>query len=88
MPRPVLSLKSRSGNFMSKQLRLIGLGLDDDGHTRITQADDITLVGGSQETHERMQETAIKITEEAKRRGIPVREMELAMVRDVLEKMR
>jgi len=73
---------------MSKRLQLVGLGLDGDGHTRITRAEDITLVGGSQETHEQMQETAIKITEEAKRRGIPVREMELGMVRDVLERMR
>lgn len=48
---------------------LIGVGLDnDDGHKRVTTGDQFALVGGSQETHERMTETAIKTFEELKRR--------------------
>jgi len=36
---------------------LLGLGLDNkDGHTRVTRSDDYVLLGGSEETHERMQD--------------------------------
>jgi hypothetical protein len=49
---------------------LLGLGLDHtDGHKRITQAEQFTLVGGSAETHERMTETVVKTFEELKSRG-------------------
>jgi hypothetical protein len=49
---------------------LLGLGLDhDDGHKRITTAEDFTLVGGSSETHERMTETVLKTFETLKTRG-------------------
>jgi hypothetical protein len=46
----------------------LGVGLDDDGHRRVTQSDHFLLVGGSAETHERMQETAIKFGEALERR--------------------
>ena len=49
---------------------LLGLGLDgDDGHTRITRGPEFYLAGGSQDTHARMQETAVKITEKLAGRG-------------------
>lgn len=49
---------------------LVGLGLDNqDGHKRITRGEKFLLVGGSQETHERMTETTIKTFEELKRRA-------------------
>jgi hypothetical protein len=51
------------------QAQLLGLGLDSDGHKRITQGDNFTLVGGTQETHEVMTEKAIKINEKLKARG-------------------
>jgi hypothetical protein len=35
---------------------LLGVGLDSDGHVRATRGDDFLLVGGSEGTHERMQE--------------------------------
>ena len=48
---------------------ILGLGLDNtDGHTRITTGKNFKLVGGSKDTHEAMQETAIKINEELDRR--------------------
>lgn len=48
---------------------LLGVGLDNaDGHKRITTGEQFTLVGGSQETHERMTETVVKTFEELKRR--------------------
>jgi hypothetical protein len=48
----------------------LGVGLDnEDGHTRLTRGDNFVLYGGSQETHGRMQETAVKVNEELGRRG-------------------
>jgi hypothetical protein len=40
---------------------ILGVGLDnEDGHKRITQGEKFVLVGGSQDTHERMTETMMK----------------------------
>ena len=48
---------------------LLGLGLDNaDGHTRITHGENFHLLGGSKETHEMMQEHAIKLNEKLKER--------------------
>jgi hypothetical protein len=47
----------------------LGLGLDGDGHRRVTECDPFLLVGGSRETHERMLETAVRFTEALERRG-------------------
>jgi hypothetical protein len=53
-----------------KKAWLLGLGLDaKDGHTRITKGDNFKLVGGSEETHGVMQEKAVKVNEQLKRRG-------------------
>ncbi len=48
---------------------LLGLGLDSDGHKRITTGDNFKLVGGTQETHEQMTESVIKLNEKIKARG-------------------
>jgi hypothetical protein len=48
---------------------LLGLGLDSDGHKRITTGDNFKLVGGTQETHELMTESVIKLNEKIKARG-------------------
>ncbi len=51
------------------QAHLLGLGLDnEDGHKRITTAEQFTILGGSEETHGRMTETVIKTFEELKSR--------------------
>lgn len=43
---------------------IVGVGLDGtDGVKRITRTEEGVLVGGSKETHERMQETALKFSE-------------------------
>ena len=48
---------------------LLGLGLDSkDGHVRITKGENFRLFGGSQETHEIMQEKAVKFNEQLERR--------------------
>jgi len=61
----------------------LGVGLDQkDGHQRLTRSEHFLLVGGSTETHERMQDTAIRFGEELKRRG---RELEETPVDEVIE---
>jgi len=42
---------------------MLGVGLDSDGHKRVTQGDNFLLAGGTKDTHEQMTETAIKINE-------------------------
>lgn len=48
---------------------LLGVGLDSDGHKRVTTGPGLALVGGTQETHEVMTEKALKIQEKVKARG-------------------
>ena len=52
-----------------KKAILLGVGLDSDGHKRVTTGPNFALVGGSSETHESMVEKAVKINEHLKRRG-------------------
>lgn len=66
---------------------LLGVGLDHkDGHKRITKAEQFTLVGGSQETHERMTETVVKTFEDLKQRGKDLREVEPKELSDLIRK--
>jgi hypothetical protein len=48
---------------------MLGIGLDSDGHKRVTTGPNFALVGGSKETHEKMTEKAVKITEKLSRKG-------------------
>ena len=48
---------------------MLGIGLDSDGHKRITKGENFALVGGTEETHEKMTETAVKINEKIASRG-------------------
>lgn len=48
---------------------LLGMGFDcKDGHVRITKGENFRLVGGSEETHEMMQEKAVKFNEQLDKR--------------------
>jgi len=49
---------------------LLGLAFDaDDGHTRITRGEHFFLAGGSEDSHDRMRETVVKVTEQLGKRG-------------------
>jgi hypothetical protein len=49
---------------------LLGLGFDcDDGHLRITKGKNFKLYGGSDRTHQLMQEKAIKLNEQLDKKG-------------------
>jgi seryl-tRNA(Sec) selenium transferase len=54
---------------------VLGVGLDSDGHKRITSGPNFALVGGTQETHEAMTEKAIKINEKLTAKGKTLEEI-------------
>jgi hypothetical protein len=54
---------------------IVGVGLDSDGHKRVTTGPNFALVGGSQETHDVMTEKAIKISEKIAAKGKPLTEV-------------
>jgi len=54
---------------------MLGVGLDSDGHKRLTTGPNFALVGGTEETHEVMTEKAVKINEKLKARGKQLEEV-------------
>lgn len=52
-----------------KAALMLGIGLDSDGHKRVTTGENFALVGGTQSTHEEMTEKAVKINEKLAARG-------------------
>ena len=67
--------------------RLLGIGLDArDEHKRITRGEGFNLVGGSEETHERMTETVIKTTEDLGRKGRTIGDAHPEELADLLRK--
>jgi hypothetical protein len=60
---------SNSGGKKKRKAIMLGVGLDSDGHKRLTTGENFALVGGSEETHEQMTEKALKINEKLKSRG-------------------
>jgi len=68
---------------------LVGLAFDaDDGHKRLTRGENFVLLGGSEETHSVMQETATKINEHLDRRGRRLEDITLGELRDICESVR
>ena len=65
--------------------QLLGVGLDnEDGHKRLTRAEEFAVVGGSEETHESMTETLLKTMQDLKGRGKPLAEAEPNELADLL----
>ena len=59
----------------SRKALLLGVGLDSDGHKRVTTGKNFALVGGTKETHEEMTEKAVKINEQLARKGKELHEV-------------
>jgi hypothetical protein len=57
------------GKKARRRAVLLGLGLDFDGHKRLTTGPNFALVGGTEETHELMTEKVMKINEKLVARG-------------------
>lgn len=69
------------------QAHLLGIGLDhSDGHKRITQSDRFAVVGGSEETHGRLTEAAVKTFETLDRKGKSLEEVEKQELAEIINK--
>ena len=66
---------AKAGSKKKRRAILLGLGLDADGHKRVTTGPNFALVGGTKETHEQMTEKAIRINEKLKARGKQLHEV-------------
>jgi len=66
---------SASQKKARKKALLLGVGMDSDGHKRVTTGPNFALVGGSKETHEEMTEKAIKINEQLHSKGKALEEV-------------
>ena len=74
----------RPSHEQRKSAALLGVGLDnDDGHTRLTRGKNFLLMGGSQQTHAVMQETAVKINEQLDQRGKRLEDVSIGELRDI-----
>ena len=54
---------------------MVGVGLDSDGHKRLTTGPNFVLMGGSKDTHEVMTEKVIKINEKLASKGKQLEEV-------------
>lgn len=62
-----------------REALLLGVGFDgSDGHRRITRGPETLLVGGSQASHAHMQEVAVKLHDELRRRGMRLADVRCA----------
>lgn len=87
---PEKKKKVSSNKTKDKQKALLlGLGLDSqDEHIRVTTGPNFKLLGGSKETHEVMQETAVKFNEELEKRGKRIEQLEKNEFVDILHKLK
>jgi len=67
---------------------LMGLGLDrdPDGHARITKGDDFLLLGGSDETHEAMQDQVERFQHSLKKLGTSFQHATEVEMREAMER--
>ncbi len=66
---------AKAGSKKKYSALLLGVGLDSDGHKRITTGPNFALLGGTQDTHDQMTEKAIKINEKLKAKGKQLHEI-------------
>lgn len=75
-------------NDKPKSAAILGLAFDnDDGHTRLTRGKNFVLLGGSQDTHAVMQETAIKVNERLDRAGKRLEDVPLKELRQIFHEV-
>ena len=68
-------MMSNAGGKKKRKALMLGVGLDTDGHKRLTTGPNFALLGGSKDTHEQMTEKAVKINEKLKARGKQLHEV-------------
>lgn len=79
-------LNENNANHNSEPIsHLVGIGLDNkDGHKRLTRAEKFSVVGGSEETHERMTITFIKTFEDLQKKGKALEQTEPQELSDII----
>ncbi len=78
-------MAKKSKKSDARVVSILGVGLDnDDGHRRITRSEEFLLLGGSAETHEHMQETAIRFGEKLRNKGKTLQEATPEEALDIL----
>jgi hypothetical protein len=78
----------RANDEARKAAALLGLAFDNtDGETRLTRGKNFFLLGGSQESHAVMQETAIKINEHLDKHGKRLEDASVDELRDICRKV-
>jgi hypothetical protein len=76
----------KSAKPTPKSSAMLGVAFDnDDDQTRLTRGSNFLLVGGSQETHSVMQETAIKINEQLDKRGKRLEDVPIGELRNICQ---
>ena len=64
---------------------MVGLGMDSDGHKRVTTGDNFVVAGGTQDTHDQLTETVVKINEKLTERGKCLNTVERTEFKDIAE---
>jgi hypothetical protein len=78
---------SMSDRDTERNVHILGLGLDNkDGHVRLTSAEQFTIAGGSEETHERMTETLMKTCETLERHGKNLNDADVREIAELIDK--
>lgn len=77
--------KKKKKKSKKQVVGLLGVGLDNtDEHKRVTRGEEFLLVGGSEETHENMQQIAIRFSESLRDRGKRLKDASVDEVIDLL----
>lgn len=80
-------MASKSKANKKQVVGLVGVGLDNkDEHKRITRTEEFLLIGGSEETHGKMQDVAIYFSESLKDEGKRLEDATVDEVVDLLHK--
>ena len=75
-------------NDQPKSAAILGLAFDnEDGHTRLTRGKNFVLLGGSQDTHAIMQETAVKVNERLDKDGKRLEDVSIRDLRKVFREV-
>ena len=77
-------MANSSKNRRRKAL-MVGVGLDSDGHKRLTTGTNFLLVGGSEQTHEAMTEKVVKINEKLAAKGKQLEEVTREELDDIAQ---
>lgn len=76
-------MSNASNQKRKRKAVMVGVGLDSDGHKRLTTGPNFMLVGGTQDTHDVMTEKVIKINEKLAGKGKQLEEVSSAEFDDL-----